>query len=884
MENMTILGVYRETFGFCPTVARFLPGQTLDEMRRKMASLPRDFTERGVICVNGQPAPRALWDAIRPKPGAVTEVTFHYAPAGSGDDGKSILAIIASIAITIAGGWIVSGGLAGLWGTSLFAANSVSALALAGVISLAGSLLISSLAPPPVSNLDDRGGQRSASAAAAEGNVLAPNGAIPRVVGERKVYPPLGIEPFVYFDGPDEIVDAAYILSGPHRIRDVSVGATRIGDIPEIQTEIREGWPGSPLIEMLDRQTRTEMIQSEIRGFVLSDTDARTMDSLSGDLLFSLPQPQTVATRTSPDEHQLQLVFAQGLSKMDEEDVILRVPVRIRIRPLGGEWVNLPEIHYQGSRPSAVLRTTVRLVWGAADSIAADAAVEGWVEARYSSPGQTELPASDDWVADSTFYSGSGPVYLQRNNVSSSGVRNVHLSRYTASLYLDESVFPRGRYDIEITRGAVFSEEEYNPEDYTYEGSVWNLFGYRGPTGIIVMEKKNIADTLHLLRSVSVWNEHPLPSRDLAVVAVRARNRQLDSVSFIAGGWVKDWSGTAWDNWTVTSNPAPHLRDVYTGPENNRPVPESIIDNDELLAWRQHCIDMDYTCDAIIADQSVEDAARIITACGYARPRMSDMYGVVYDRDRSSEDPVQTFTSRNIRDFKWSKTFTDLPEGLRVNYRDETRDFEMHQISVYRPGVSDDSGLIEQVTYEGIITNDDAVRRALFDLRQSLARDTTYSFECGVENILCRRGNLVAVQHSSLSAWSGSARVLEIVYGPGDTITEIVLDSEISYASGYFLDESPDLSLEMELDSLGRQTGVALSGASGVSVYRPSGSDGRSLFFDPPIAASAASVGSLVAVGPLGMEFMRLIVFSVTPKPDLTATVTLVDEAPQLWN
>ena len=49
------------------------------------------------------------------------------------------------------------------------------------------------------------------------------------------------------------------------------------------------------------------------------------------------------------------------------------------------------------------------------------------------------------------------------------------------------------------------------------------------------------------------------------------------------------------------------------------------------------------------------------------------------------------------------------------------------------------------------------------------------------------------------------------------------------------------------------------------------------------LTAIPVEPGALFSAGPLGTEVARMIVFSVEPHADLTATLTLVDEAPRLW-
>lgn len=148
-----ILAVYREPFSLAPVVRRLEPGASLEQMARLMPDLPEDFDAHGVICVNGHPAPRALWGAIKPKPRAVTEITFHAPPrggGGGGGGGKNVLAIVASIALTVVSGGIAGGYILGGLTGAAAGVPTVMSLSLAAGVSLAGSLLVSSMVKPPV--------------------------------------------------------------------------------------------------------------------------------------------------------------------------------------------------------------------------------------------------------------------------------------------------------------------------------------------------------------------------------------------------------------------------------------------------------------------------------------------------------------------------------------------------------------------------------------------------------------------------------------------------------------------------------------------------------------------------------------------------------------
>lgn len=885
------LAVYREFGSLDKPQVRYLPeGLTLAELRARMTCLPHDFDSRGVICINGRPVYRVAWRSIRPKVehnGLPVEITFHAPPMGGGggkEGGKNILAIVAGIALTAITGFIAGGGLATKLGFSakLFGAGTVGATLAAAGVSLIGSLLLSALVPPPViptgKTISNPG------AASAEGNVLEPNGPIPRVLGQRKVYPPLACEPFTYFDGPDEMVEAVYVLNGPHQLADIRVGAAAIDGLSNVEYETREGWPGDPPLTLLRRQARTESVQSELRAHSVAAGDGRSLESPTGDLSAALPQPVTLATREAPDEHLLHLIFPGGINKNASDTDYLRIPFRLRIRQVGSTtWTNLPELHFMAATPRQ-LRATIKLVWTADASTSPGAAsTEGWVEGRISAPAQTMTPETDAWVADPYFDDGAGNAWMNASNLGSTRVQKLILNRYTATVYLDTAIFPKGRYEIEVRRGQQVQNSGWSSSAYTVSGTVWDLFGYAGTPAVIAQSRNGVSDSVVILRSVSVWNEHPLPSSGLAVVAVRARNRALERVSCVAGGYVRDWDGTDWRNWVVSSNPAPHYRDILAGWQNLDPVPLPIIDSAGLVSWRTACSSLGYQVNALIEDATVDDALRIVAACGYAKPYQSEIWGVIRDYDRSAEAPVQIFTPRNSRNFQWTKAFARLPDGLRINFRDATRDYDSHQITVFRPGVSNDSARLEQVTLEGLVNEAEVLARGAYDLDTLGRRSIFYTLEAPAEAIICRRGDLVGVQHDALEIYSGSARVMDITLDGSGNITALRLDGAVPVRNAATdVLGAADILAEPDILALGQKTGAMIRRAGSVTVHTLAGSTGDTdtLTFASAISPTGIDIGTLVSVGPMSGEVKRLVVKDIEPGEDLTATIVMVDEAP----
>ncbi|MBY5974951.1 phage tail protein [Ferrimonas balearica] len=880
---MTIVAIHRDPMAMSPiSVRRLARPVTLSEMAAGM-HLPPDFARRGRICINGHEVPRGVWPLVRPKPhGPVPiEVTFH-APAmgGGGGDGKNVFALVAAIALTVATGFIAANGIGFL---GIAGGSTAATLAAAGISAL-GSMLISALIPPPSLQQAEGKNNRALGTASATGNVLEPNGAVPRVVGTRKIFPPLAAEPFVYFDGEDEVVEAIFILAGPHKLEGLRVDGARIEDLSGVVHEAREGWPGDARISLIQRQSRTEQIGGELRGHVVSGGDGSVLESSSGDLSDALPMPRTSATREAPDEQQLQLAFSAGLH-LDGGDTKIRVPFRLRIRRFGEEtWRNLPELHFQGASVRAI-RSTIRFRWVDDASGSSDAASsDGWVEARIASPDQDGGP---DWQADPYFDTDAGGAdYLSTSTNSTTDVQRVILSRYEAQFLLDREAFPPGIYEVEITRGFAFQNGQYSAGAYTLNGAVRDFWGYQGGAASpsIAQTRDRLADTVQLVRSVSIWNEHPLPTDDFAAIAVVARNQELDDVSVLASGYVQDWDGAGWSNWVTTSNPAPHLRDIIGGMLSAKAVHPDLVDDVALVAWRDACTALGYTCNAILEDLTVADAARIVGAAGYGQLGMSEKWGVVRDYDRSAETPVQVFTPREAQGFSWSRAFADLPDGFRVTFVDRDRDYAQRQLVVYRDGRP--GGLVEQVTYEGLVTEAEVRERVAYDFANARRRGTTYSLTASAEAVVCRRGSLVGVQHDMLTRQAGQGRVLDWELDEAGEVMALTLDDGIPLLNEPFMDEVPNLAAEPDLSVLGARTGLVLRRTDGTmtthEVSTPTGRVTR-LELSAPTSEAGIDHDILAVVGRKASELRRMIVFAIEPRDELTFDLTLVDEAPEIW-
>lgn len=891
-------------------------GPSIAELVASLPDLPPHFATHGVVCVNAEPVPRHLWAHVRPKPKRAeieVMVTLHIRPSGgglggsggsSGGSSKNILTTVAAIAVVAAAAFVSGGALVPLLGAG-FAAGTTGATVAAAAVSLGGALLVSALSPPPTAQAADAGSTLGSQAgadpdrgvASLSGNLLRAGAPVPRVVGTHRVFPPLLAPPLIETVGDEEYAEAVFGLAGPHQLQDLRMGSIPINEMDEVDVEISEGLPGSVLPSLVNRQSHTEEIQLEVTAHKVQTNGTSLEDQTLPDA--SLPRWHRLVTRDSPDEFWIRLQWPRGLFD-ENQSTALGLPMRLRMRLRGDEaWINLPEVHFQHRRLAALQRM-IKIRWATAPTVPpTPTGGAGFYLAYIVVPGQSAVsPATSGWTADAHFDANSGgPHYVDSTNVSTSDVRNLELYPDHVEIFMDPGT--NGVWEVEIILGMPYeAASNFTASTYTINSVVYDLFGYylSGSTARI---NQNVSDNSYatVLPSVSsVWNEHPVQSPDFSVIAMRVYNRQLSELSVLASGYVNIWDGSTWETLSVSSNPADWFRDILCGPLAAESLPLDLLDEANILAWRAHCETQGYEVNAVVEGRSASEALQMVAACGYARPRQSENWGVIIDRDRSEESPVQMFSPRNMQGFRWEKGFARLPDGLTVSFRNSGRDYEGDEIIVLDPEQDSGGVRLESITYDGLVTEEEATARALFDMAQGRHRMAFYYGRADVENIICRRGDLVAVQHDTIDRRAGFARIkaVETDGGSPELLTAIVLDGSVPHVlDNYYLPEEDESSFYLAEDdsSLFYQDpeyGVAIQASDGSQfVKQVTGDEDDETFleFVTPFEDADGLIvpGAHVVTGALGREYSRKIIFNIEPREDLTADLTFVDEAPEIF-
>lgn len=920
---------YQRDFIAKPRQIHLQYGVTLAEIvqlirKEDPAALPDDFEGkweddgkgpiwrdgRGVITINGHRIYSKQWARVRPRynPNAPTIICLWMTPRGGGgrSSTKSIIALVAAVALSIATAGIAAAGMPALG--AAFAAGSIGAKILAAAVGIAGAMAISALISPPVQKSTPN--EQAKGDASASGNILQPGGAISRVCGTVKIFPTMVQEPYVERVDDDEWVYTLFALAGPHRLQDIRIDGTPIDQMEGVEFEVREGWDTDLPITLIPKQARTKELRLQLSEHKLSmnsSTPTRIRDQVNPETC--LPIFHGWQTRLGWDRHDIHIDWPEGVYDRDSagDDVVVSLRLRMK-RSVDTQWVQFPEMMVSNNRMGQ-MRSTIEL-WrqpfvgepntNALPDRGGFVAVYGTTLAQDS-----VQPVTTAWIAHPYF----GGTYWTPAGDSGTFNNTVAADPFVCRFYLDPEEFPDDYYDLQMKRSFAFKRDAYAFTSYTLDGVVFDLFGYYVSSSIDVVRRQqnDLAKTAILVRSVNQWFEHPVGKPGMALIAIKAKNIAVQNVSVLASGYVQDWDGEGWNEWKVTDNPAPHLRYVLRGGETPLKCPAEIVDDDTLVEWRAECADRVYRVNALFEDMSSLEVRTIIASCGFARPYQSDLYGVAMDRNFTDDQPLAQYSQVNAWDVRTETAWPNRPSSFRVTFADEALNYEDNEIIVPSP-LGGGNGASEAVYYKGLTSLDEATSRARYDQASAVLRGTFFYFTTN-DGMRLRKGSLISLAHPILLEHTGGARVVTKIMDGGspERIGGFKLNNKVDIVDEPDIWTAPDFWSIPDLWSSGFESAMAIARTDGtISVHKllgPTGFTDEIYLQTPiddaywtaptvhggddwPLIEDADDVqdagGSELVVGLWGMETVRLLVTSMTFDQALNANVTCVAEAPEL--
>jgi hypothetical protein len=355
-------------------------------------------------------------------------------------------------------------------------------------------------------------------------------------------------------------------------------------------------------------------------------------------------------------------------------------------------------------------------------------------------------------------------------------------------------------------------------------------------------------------------------AKPVAYTAVRIKasgqlNGSIDTLNGIVEARGKAYNGTTWNLDQESSNPADCFVQCLQHPANVKALPDSMIDWDSLADWWHYCNGDNWKFN-MVQDfrSSVYETLVDIAAAGRAAPIVRDgKWGVVWD------DPtapiVQHFTPRNSWGFSSTRAYRAYPHGWRIRFLNEDKGYVQDERIVYDDGYGPHNATrFESIEFPGVTDPDLIWKHGRYHIAQARLRPETYTLSVDMEHLACTRGDRVRVTHDVPMWGLHSARVTSVA---GSTIgldETIFMETGKTYSVRFRLaDGSSALRTVTTVD--GEYDSITLSG-SGTS----------------PV------VGDLAMFGETNSESVVLRVQTIRPQPDFVAQLTLVDDAPAIYD
>jgi predicted phage tail protein len=369
------------------------------------------------------------------------------------------------------------------------------------------------------------------------------------------------------------------------------------------------------------------------------------------------------------------------------------------------------------------------------------------------------------------------------------------------------------------------------------------------------------------LRAVKHRKPFNLDNVVLCALNIKATDQlsgTLDNFNVVAQSVLPVWNGLTW-NLQPTNNPAWAYCDVLMGEQSVRPTADSKIDLPTILQWANWCNDNGFEYNWVHTDQeTVISRLRAIATTGRAAWSINNgKFSVIMDD--ADKPPTQLITPRNSWGFTCDKTFVRIPHALRVNYIDPTNWQEAERI-VYDDGYNEaNATYYETLETQGVTNAEQAWKVGRYYLATMRLRPEEIKVNMDIENLRSTRGDRVLVAHDVMLVGTGWGRVKDVIINDDNSAT-IILDEKINF------DPAKTYSVQAR----------TVSGNVFMRNIYPTPETATNTFtITSPI--NNLNVGDLVVVGESGIETRDCLITRIEPQSDLSATITLVDRAPEIY-
>lgn len=778
-------------------------------------------------------APPSRWKWIKPKGESCLRIE-HY-PAGGGGRGN-VFATIVSVAALIAAPYL-AGGIVSTLAPVAFGFQTVGAQlatsALTAGIAIGGNLAAAKLyggassgrATSLTRTVDDA--QAAFSNIDTDINPLAKDIPPPKILGHRRVTLPSACAPHKFLENGVEVIEACLVATGYHSITDIRIGKVSADSLEGVTYQIRDGQEATKQQTLIKRVTKTISVGAEFAKFTTKANSLELADQNSPDI----SEPYEVVFAPGYNEKMEQITARLSLEPFlyqSSDTAEIRLPLRIRMwrKDTPETVINLPEIHIHG-RKTTRLPKEIRIRWDNAFGFVG--ASNDFDYSFYQKVPATASELSDgstgvQWQAHASMVDGAG---LQDTIGISKSLDSINIE-------LDETQIPKGDYEIGVTVGLPVQESQFDDATYKLNGSVESLFRAKKDSNRwkLPAPVDGVFAGAALDFAVLVVKRLPVEAPGYAQVPIKFRGVSAKNVTVMAGAYTYDWGGSAWDDLSITQNPAPHFRDALRYSQDFAGVDKSLNADDEFLAWRQECEAKGYPCNLICNGQSVNEVLGDLATAGLATKRFGSGYGIDYHRDRSSETPECTFTHRDSK-ISFTRAFPFSPKGAAVDFEDEDNEYIKSPITVNNQWRKTNLPGNRTMVLKSVTNRTHAERIAVLDLIQEAEQGVIWNIDTGPAGFNRKKGSMIGLI-TDLDTDHAYGFFIRQVTGP----RSVAVDREVAATSQDPLDEIDDLTVIDDLLISGETAVAHILTPAGLENYTIASVAGNVITFTEDLPAS----------------------------------------------
>jgi hypothetical protein len=330
----------------------FAEGSTIATMVAAAGLSPT--STRLAAYVGDRLVPESEWLTTRPRAGDI--VCVRALPLGNEGEsgGKTALRIVALLAVVVLS--IVTFGA----GTAFAGAYGATASAIAvGVASIAGSLAVNALIPPPKLEPPKQVNSKGQSLISATRNEMRPYEQLPRVYGTFTMFPPLGAIPFQSVSAKKAFFHQVFVIGrGPCNLADLRIGTSPLfkdtttlvytgkmrsdsGRFAECDVELRQGRDDDEPLTLFGDEVHTDAFSKRLIGKKTSShinqvTHVRVTDTVKEAV------PQEARSRIDAEELEVEVQWPLGVgeNKADGTSKAVTIKVNVEYAPVGGAYTD----------------------------------------------------------------------------------------------------------------------------------------------------------------------------------------------------------------------------------------------------------------------------------------------------------------------------------------------------------------------------------------------------------------------------------------------------------------------------------------------------------------------------------------------------------------